>query len=120
MRSATRKKTGRDARYLEWIRSLPCVCCFVVLWSDILAGLQSWESLMDVFARQHRGTESAHIGERGLSQKCPDREAAPLCGWHHRTGPESHHRLGKKFWAKWGIDRDELIRKLNERFDNAE
>ena len=94
MRSATKKKTGRDPAYLDFIRSLPCVCCF-----------------------NHRGIESAHVGERGLSQRCPDREAIPLCKWHHTEGPESHHRLGKRFWAKWNLNRDELIAQLQSRYN---
>lgn len=62
-------------------------------------------------------TEAAHVGQRGLSQKCSDRETIPLCAFHHRTGPESHHRLGKLFWKHHGLDRYELIRELQSQFD---
>jgi hypothetical protein len=62
-------------------------------------------------------SEAAHVGDRGLSQKCPDRQAIPLCKWHHTEGPESHHRLGKQFWATWGIDRDALLAQLQERYE---
>jgi len=62
-------------------------------------------------------TEAAHVGERGLGQKCSDRETIPLCAAHHRTGPESHHVLGKKFWQHHGLDRDEIVAELNRLYE---
>lgn len=61
-------------------------------------------------------TEVAHVGERGLGQKCSDRETVPLCAEHHRTGPHAHHVLGKNFWDCHGLDRDAIIAKLNEQY----
>jgi hypothetical protein len=60
--------------------------------------------------------EAAHVGKRGLSQKCPDREAIPVCAEHHRIWATSLHVLGKRFWAFWFIDRDELIAELRDRY----
>ena len=100
MRSATRKKTGKDPEYLVWLHDLPCLVC-----------------RPDGVGMQLSRTEAAHVGDRGLSQKCPDREAIPLCRIHHRISPDSVHALQKKFWAKWSIDRDEIIRKLNARYE---
>ena len=112
MRSATRKKTGKDPAYLKWIRTLPCVCCAIGDWGP------GW---LEVLCRSLGAVgvrlEAAHVGKRGLSQKCNDRETIPLCRWHHRTGPESHHRAAKRFWEIWAIDKTELIRKLNEKFE---
>lgn len=85
MRSATRKKTGKDPAYLDWIRRQGCMIC------------------------GSARVEAAHVGLRGMSQKCPDREAVPLCAVHHRTGEASHHRLGKRFWDHYGIERDGII-----------
>jgi len=90
VRSATRNKTGRDAAYLEYIRSLPCCVC-------------------PLDAPQTSPTEAAHVGPRGLSQKCPDRETLPLCALHHREGQFSQHSMGKMFWAHHGLDRDLLL-----------
>jgi hypothetical protein len=104
MRSATRKKTGKDPAYLEWVHTLPCVCC-----EKNIATHPHYN--------QDTKTESAHVGDRGLSQKAPDREAIPLCRIHHREGVNAIHRLGKTFWAKWNLNRDELIKELNRRFD---
>jgi Protein of unknown function (DUF968) len=81
----------RNGSYLRWIRSLPCCIC---------GGT--------------RFIEAAHVGERGMGQKCSDFETLPLCADHHRMGPLSHHVLGRKFWIVWGIDRFKLIRKYNE------
>jgi hypothetical protein len=88
MRSANRKKTGKDPEYLKFIRGLPCLVC------------------------ARLGGEAAHVGLRGMSQKCPDREAIPLCAKHHRTGKDSHHVLGKKFWEYHDLDRETLVRAL--------
>ena len=53
--------------------------------------------------------EAAHVGDRGLGQKCRDQETIPLCGYHHRTGPDSQHVMGKRFWEHHGINRTELV-----------
>lgn len=108
-RSATRNRVGKNPTYLAWIRTLPCVVCLMVV------AKSSWHEI-HAFMFQRTATEAAHVGERGLSQKCPDRETLPLCRWHHTEGPESHHRLGKRFWTVWGLDRDALIAELNGRF----
>lgn len=99
MRSATRQKIGKDRDYLAFIVSLPCFLCERM-------GLA-----------QTSRTEAAHVGKRGLSQKCSDRETAPLCGEHHRTGPVAHHQLGRNFWELHGINRSELLKELQRRFE---
>ena len=74
-------------RYWAWIRTQPCAVCGC-----------------------RRGIEAAHVGLRGMGQKCDGREVIPLCALgHHREGPESHHRLGKRFWERHGLDRYEVI-----------
>ena len=87
--------------YLNFIRSLPCVIC----------------------ARQARPqfgrTEAAHVGIRGMGQKCSDWEAIPLCACHHRTGEFAHHVIGKRFWVKWRIDRYETIAKYQDLYELA-
>ena len=65
-------------------------------------------------------TEAAHVGKRGLSQKCSDREAIPLCRNHHTDGPEAVHRIGKIFWQHHAIDRDAIILELNRAFEQEE
>ena len=99
MRSATRKKTGKSPLYLKFIRAQACILCL---------------------EQQLTLTEAAHVGNRGLSQKCHDRETVPLCAFHHRTGPHAAHVLGKKFWTLHGLDPEELIRQFQARFDAGE
>lgn len=53
--------------------------------------------------------EAAHVGDRGLGQKCRDQETIPLCAYHHRTGPDSQHVMGKQFWDHHGINRAALV-----------
>ena len=64
-------KPVRNSEYLRWIRTLPCAVC-----------------------RATRGVEAAHTGPHGLGQKSSDLSAIPLCARHHRTGPDSYHKLG--------------------------
>jgi hypothetical protein len=101
MRSATRNKIGRDPQYLAWIRTLPCWLC------------------ENFHFDQRTRTEAAHVGRRGLSQKCPDREAIPLCTHHHRTGSASQHVLGKDFWTVWNVDRANIVSALNTYYHNS-
>lgn len=93
------RKPLRDPEYLAWIRTLEC---------SIPSCLMHW--------RGH-GIEAAHVGDRGLRQKCSDYEAIPLCAWHHRLSPLSHHRAGKRFWKYHGLDRDKIIAELNARYE---
>ena len=96
-----RKDPRRDCIYLRFIRTLPCVVC--ATWALKIPGYYGW-------------VEAAHVGERGLGQKCPDQETLPLCVWHHRAGPKSVHVLGRKFWEFWKLDRFKLIAEHVERF----
>ncbi len=94
MRSATKKKIGKDAKYLAWLHELPC-------------------SLAPCYVPQ-RPVEAAHIGPRGLSQKVPDKCAIPLCGYHH----ESLHKRGPKdFWAICEVDPQQIIARLNAEYE---
>jgi hypothetical protein len=95
VRVAPRKGVVVDAAYRAFIRTLPCVCC-----------------------GSRRYIECAHVGSRGLGQKCSDYETLPLCPAHHVQGPESHHALGKRFWVVWGLDRHALIARFNQEFEN--
>lgn len=103
-RSATRLKLWKDSNYLRWLHDSPCVVC------ELLA--RTGPALS-----QRYPTEAAHVGERGLSQKCPDREAIPLCVEHHREGRQSAHQMGKRFWAFHGLDKDQLIQQFNREYD---
>ncbi len=99
MRSATRKKIGKDKAYLEWLHTLACCVC-----------------LLRKYAQGGR-TEAAHLGPRGLSTKSPDRQAIPLCRGHH----EQLHKFGpRQFWEALKLKPEKLIADLNERFDNGE
>ncbi len=97
-RAKPRRGTLKDPAYLDFIRGHQCCAC--KMWG----------------ASQSTPTEAAHVGERGLGQKCSDREAIPLCATHHRTGALAQHVLGKKFWAFHGLDRAKLIAQYQERY----
>ncbi len=96
-RPGKRRGPLKDAKYLAWIRLHGCT-----LWPTLGC---HWQPV-----------EAAHVGDRGLGQKCSDREAIPLCGAHHRTGRESHHELGKRFWGYHGLDKDKIITELNRAY----
>lgn len=94
-----RKGPLDDPAYLNFIRSLPCAIC------TLLRGRQSGR------------TEAAHVGQRGLGQKCSDHETIPLCHLHHREGEHAHHRIGKRFWSFWSLDRFELIGRYRRMYE---
>ena len=99
-----------DPKYLAFIRTLPCVCCNIENWRSCCY----WVMSLAMFTYP---SEAAHTGPHGLSQKSNDRTAIPLCAEHHRTGKDSYERLGKKFWSFWGLDRIDLTKKLQKRYE---
>lgn len=103
MRSATRNQIGKDPAYRWWIEGQPCICCQQLIqlqYMAIAAGAGPQEPY-----RQQSRTECAHLGVRGLSQKCSDLETLPLCGLeHHREGPHSAHKLQRGFTKHWKFD----------------
>lgn len=88
-----RKGLVIDDAYRAFIRSQPCICC-----------------------GSRRYVECAHVGIRGMGQKCSDYDTLPLCSAHHVQGPESHHVLGRRFWTVWGLDRTSLIEKYQQEY----
>lgn len=90
----------RKPAYLVFVREHPCVVCLLTAGRFV----------------QLTPTEAAHVGERGLRQKCSDYETIPLCAEHHRTGPYSHHVLGKKFWKHHDFYRELVIEELRTEY----
>lgn len=96
------RRAGRveqNPRYLDFIRQWPCALAAT---GDCVGHI-----------------EAAHVGDRGLGQKCRDEETIPLCAGHHRTGAESHHVLGRRFWEHHGIERDALLAMLQGIFEGT-
>ena len=82
-----RRPRVKNDRHLDFVRSLPCVCC-----------------------GNNIQTEAAHIrmsapwfGKRstGGAEKPSDYWVIPLCGQHHR---EQHAMSEREFWKAQGID----------------
>jgi hypothetical protein len=101
-RAKHRRGRKHDPVYLTFIRAQPCVVC---------------ESMG---MTQTSRTEAAHVGVRGLGQKCSDHDTLPLCELHHSRGTDSHHRLGRHFWRHHFLNRLKLIRLFNERFEREQ
>ncbi len=107
MRSATRRKTGKDKPYLTWLHTQECVAFERRL---------EVTGLLDISPCQGRIT-AHHAGDHGTSQKAPDRTAIPLCDWHHQNGPHAiHGALGRRWWAFFGLDRETVIAGLLRRY----
>jgi hypothetical protein len=84
-------KPTRNAKYLAWIRTLPCLVC-----------------------GRTTGVEAAHTGPHGVAQKSPDTSAVPLCVRHHRTGRDSYHKLGPRaFERRHRFDIRSVVARLN-------
>ena len=79
----------RSPAHLRFIRSLPCVVCL-----------------------RTRAIEAAHVGRRGLGQKCSDLDTLPLCSAHHRE----QHRIGlRQFQKTYELDIPALLEMLQEK-----
>lgn len=79
----------RSPAHLAFIRSLPCIVCF-----------------------RERNIEAAHVGRRGMGQKCSDLETLPMCNTHHRE----QHRIGlRQFQRSYELDVPELLAMLQEK-----
>jgi hypothetical protein len=88
---------ARDARYLAWIRSLPCEICGA-------------------------NAEAAHTGsDGGMAIKAVDWTAVPLCGACHRTASGSYHRIGRRaFEAAHMIDFAAVVERLNAEYQRVQ
>lgn len=111
-RAKPRRGRERDVAYLRFISSQSCMAC-------VTSGHPSGNSDLILGYLQCTPTEAAHVGERGLGQKCNDREAIPLCMDHHRLGKDAHHVLGKKFWKYHGLNREALIAHYNKLYQES-
>lgn len=76
---------------------------------EYLDYIRQWPCALDATGECVGHVEAAHVGDRGLGQKSKDEETIPLCAGHHRTGPESHHVLGKRFWEHHGMNRSDML-----------
>jgi hypothetical protein len=89
----TRTPRDRDKAYLAFIRQQPC---------SVLGCKSNYQ-------------EAAHTGDRALGRKADDRQCIPLCPFHHQTGNQSYHKLGRRrFEAVHKLDIAAIIRELNE------
>ena len=96
-----RKGPMRDPAFLRWLRTQACFICADMIERRVFVAGKPWS--------QETATEAAHVGDRGLGQKCSDHEAVPMCAWHHRLGGDSHHKIGKKFWEHHGFFDKEAV-----------
>ena len=86
---------------------------------EYLDVVREWPCVLHASGDCDGAIEAAHVGDRGLGQKSKDEEAIPLCAGHHRTGPDSQHVMGKKFWAHHEINRADLIAVMQGIFENT-
>jgi len=121
------KRQKIDLGYRAWLREWPCFICFMQYCSE--EGLNFWDSCKAPFTRwafafnskrKCGPTQAAHVGSKGIGQKCPEREMMPLGLRHHlhpTAGgfPDSHHAGKRTFWLKHKLSRPkvlEFLRKL--------
>ena len=79
--------TVRDASYLAFIRSLPCIHC-----------------------GKNRMVAPHHEGDRGMGIKASDFSTLPLCFHCHGE----RHQVGKTIWLLWDMDPEREIERLKE------
>ena len=90
----------RDKKYLDWIKSLPCVVCLSKHYYHI--------------------SEPHHIplkGNSGKGTKTDDTRAIPLCNNHH----SEYHQHGRDtFSIKYNLDYEESIERLNKIYESRQ
>jgi hypothetical protein len=121
-RPPKRKPGVDDPEYREYILGLPCAACWAAPYRRFASGEVSLRYVQlcahgTTMGQQSR-TELHHAGDHAYGVRAPDRTGIPLCGEeHHREGEHSVHKMGLEFYPYHGLDRDILIRRLNEEFD---
>jgi hypothetical protein len=120
-----KKQTRHNKEFLAFVKTLPCFACYKEIYArfrDYPDGLLELIDIQPSFGLQHSVTEAAHVGrltsKRGIGQKYPDNESAPLCAKeHHREGLESIHVMGPDvFFPHHEIDRDGMIDQIQSLF----
>lgn len=83
------QKTFKDKDHLKWVTTLPCLLC--------KAGFYSHSNVV-----QAHHLLKPYDGVRGMSLKANDRNAIPLCVFHHS---QLHTKFGNefKFFASYGL-----------------
>lgn len=130
-RCPRKRNPGMDnPEFRAWLKDWPCWVCYEKHCRthnlnpvEFRAHVEARQYFYEHCSRWECGvTEVAHVGARGLGQKCPDRESIPLGTKHHEHataggGPESHHALGKGFWRFHGVDRGEVLAELHRLYE---
>jgi len=106
MRSATRKRVGRDPAYRNWILLQPCIV------------MKVWKELVNQKLRFVTG----HHVKRGPGAPKEDRRMVPLMDFlHMRTheipGQPCVERGKKVFEEFWGVDLEREIGRLNAEYE---
>ena len=84
--SKQRRPRVENGSHLDFIRSLPCLCC----------GAYGVDAAHVSMAAPHLGKRA-----RGLGEKASDSWTVPLCRPHH---DEQHKMNEAEFWLRRGID----------------
>ena len=81
-----REPRQRDAKHLDYIRSLPCCIC---------GGIDTEAAHIRTSSLAHGKTHT------GMGEKPSDKWTVPLCNRHHS---EQHSMWEMDFWKKYDID----------------
>jgi hypothetical protein len=99
-----RQPRHKEPAYLNWIRSLPCVCCGKAPRSEA--------------AHVRAGYPAEGWRPTGMAEKPSDRRTAPLCRSCHREGPKAQHGTRERlWWQALGIYPPDLCAALAAAYD---
>lgn len=123
LRPNRRKDRNKDQRardFMEWVKTLPCVCCYVEQWRDWIEGDFAQPLftalVLHGLRKGHRESIAAHIGG-GMAAKASNWHTIPLCLHHHDSGaPDCEHVLKCRFGEHWGIATNILFEGLRAQF----
>lgn len=126
-RPPKRKEGFDDSDYRAWLKTWPCWVCYELhcrLHNFNPVPFRAYADAREMFYQEvsYWGcgeTQAAHVGTRGLGQRCADKFAIPLGKLHHMHptaggGQESIHALGRNFWMHFKLDREEILAELHK------
>lgn len=112
----TRRTAKRKPVRFDGVPQNPKFLAFIRANSCILIG--SLDPMGDLHVCDGE-IEAAHTGPHGRGQKAADETALPMCSSAHQTGKYAHHKIGRKFWDAWLLNREVLVAKHNRLFEES-
>lgn len=85
-----------DPAYISWLHDWDCIACLIVG--------RSPADQSNIEAAHQKAQDASRGWNKLLGRRVHDRQACPLCAYHHRTGGFCCDPAQGKFWALLAVD----------------